>query len=192
MLERNNTSHLRKSVVDGLILTVTWMQAHATKTHLPKCIFYLLRYVNNKPQEGSADLYILMERSVGKCVRSLFDAKSAFSQVILDNVFLQLSFLWCALCTLGPYHLKNNIVILKVLYSRSLGDILMCCYLVLFVPRRCLSKRTEKKRHSAFSSFSLSPLHTQAATTSLPLRLLSPSLSPSVWRQWELNEMTFL
>lgn len=62
-------------------------------TYLNAYFIYLLRYVNNKPQEGSADLYVLMERSVGKCMRRLFNAKSAFSQVMLNNVLLQLSFL---------------------------------------------------------------------------------------------------
>lgn len=38
---RNKSVRLRKSEADKLILAVTLMQAHATKTHLPKCIFYL-------------------------------------------------------------------------------------------------------------------------------------------------------
>lgn len=39
--QRNKSVRPRKSEADKLILAVTLMQAHATKTHLPKCIFYL-------------------------------------------------------------------------------------------------------------------------------------------------------
>lgn len=84
-------------------------------TYLNAYFIYLLRYVNNKPQEGSVDLYVLTERSVGTCVRSLFNAKSAFSQVILNKVVFQLSFLCCALCTLGPNHMKKQYYDIKSL-----------------------------------------------------------------------------
>lgn len=77
VLQKNNMVHLRTSELDKLILAVTWMQPQAAETHLPKCTFpcSLKHCVNNEPQEGSVDQYVVVNLGQG-C-----DAQPAFEMI---------------------------------------------------------------------------------------------------------------